>query len=463
MPLERNLKMKNNFFIDLIEDIEKQLSDWKFYEVVKGRGVVYTVYLIYLKYLSDISGKCLFEDLINEYRRTGKFYDALIESIIIKRMEERNNLDSKIFKHLGTLQLKSMPKDFEKIILEISNIDFTKERTVEAVVDALIYSCRIMYTNSEKEYMTQDDMQLVNCVTELLNVEDDISIYDCTCGVGTFIAAMASPKVIIYGQERDADRAVIAYMICDMLEAGEINIEIGDVLQEPMTKNFKIDKVDRTICCLAEANRLIDSQKMQNFNNGEELLFGNSNINSGSWIYARHMLQKLDEKGIGILIAPCSALSREGSTREDRERIMARNSIKAVIQLPANVSRRLVNFCIVILEKGGDNQRPREIQMIDLTTEEGERYFEDSRMLNQAVIKKQEIDKVSKIVRYSEIVKHDYNLTPSIYLRDISRLILETTATTESMISQCEALARQNRESEIEFYDKIQRYYDTYR
>ena len=84
-------------------------------------------------------------------------------------------------------------------------------------------------------------------------------------------------------------------------------------------------------------------------------------------------------------------------------------------------------------------------------------------MLNQAVIKKQEIDKVSKIVRYSEIVKHDYNLTPSIYLRDISRLILETTATTESMISQCEALVRQNRESEIEFYDKIQRYYDTYR
>lgn len=101
--------------------------------------------------------------------------------------------------------------------------------------------------------------------------------------------------------------------------------------------------------------------------------------------------------------------------------------------------------------------------MIDLTTKEGERYFEDSKMLNQAVIKKQEIDKVSKIVRYSEIVKHDYNLTPSIYLRDISRLILETTATTESMISQCEALVRQNRESEIEFYDKIQRYYDTYR
>ena len=113
--------MKNNFFVELIENIEKQLSDWKFYEVVKGRGVVYAGYLIYLKYLSDISGKCLFEDLINEYRRTGKFYDALIERLLIKRMEERNNLDSKIFKHLETLQMESMPKDFEKIQFEDEN------------------------------------------------------------------------------------------------------------------------------------------------------------------------------------------------------------------------------------------------------------------------------------------------------------------------------------------------------
>lgn len=453
--------MRNNYYIELIKHIENEISDWKYYKIVKNKSSIITTYLIYLKFLSDKLNENLFGNLIEQYDNSDEFNNEIIARLLHTKKEHNSGLNNTVYEYLKGIQLHLMPRDFIQIINEIQYIDFTNDAIVEDVADALIHCFGNLFSDSVREAMSQDDMQLVTCATELLNVETNMSIYDCSCGVGVFLAIATNTESVLYGQEIDIDKAVVAYMICEMKGAKNVNIEVGDVLQNPMTEKFGIIKVDRAICFPVSSDRLANSQKIHQSNNSGELLFGDSNLDSGSWIYARHIIQKLDENGIGVLIAPCSALSREGNTKDDRCRLICRNSINTVIQLPAGMFNTVANLCIIILEKGAENQKQKEIQMIDLSSKEGERYFYDSKCLNQIVISNQEIDGVSRMVGAAEIDKHDFNLTPSLYLRDMGELIM-IRERTENMFTQCEELLKQYHESEEKLYNVIQRYYCTY-
>ena len=40
-------------FISIIKDMESKLSNWTYYNAIRGRSHVAVVYLLFLKYLSD--------------------------------------------------------------------------------------------------------------------------------------------------------------------------------------------------------------------------------------------------------------------------------------------------------------------------------------------------------------------------------------------------------------------------
>lgn len=137
-----------------------------------------------------------------------------------------------------------------------------------------------------------------------------------------------------YGQEEDVEKAVIAYALTRMAGAERSTIEVGDVLQNPMTVHYPLKKFDRIISAPQQGNKNINAQKLFGSDYRSEFLYSDSLSDSGAWIYTRHIIEKLTNDGKGVLVAPCSLLSREGNTRDDRIRITKRGSVEAVIQLP---------------------------------------------------------------------------------------------------------------------------------
>ncbi|MDD3183775.1 MAG: N-6 DNA methylase [Anaerostipes sp.] len=462
--------MKNTDYLSTITKIEKELADWKYFDAIRDRSIVTTIYLIYLKYLSDIHHEIVFERLIKTYKNEGIFDVGVINKLLEIRLTEIDCSDDIAVKYLKDIDFTKMPYEFVKVLEDINNLDFIDETVVSKLVCALILRFSSLYgLHTFREDVSQNDMNLVLCATDLLNVDNNMCIYDCACGTGTLLAMAGATGSVLYGQEEDVERAVVAYILCKMAGAREVHIDVGDVLQKTMSVKYAIDKVDRIISAPPLTDKYVNQQKLHSSDIQSEFLYGDSIPDSGLWIYARHMIQKLKESGTGVMIAPCSLLSREGNTKDDRYRIVRRNSIKAVIQLPTWSSTRAVRLCIIILEKGEESKLFTKIQMIDLSSNKGEKYFLDksrsngvkildSKKLTHFINENIELDGISGLVEIEEIEKHDYNLTPGIYLREITDMIKQRERTVD-MLEQQKELLNQYHQSEKELNDAVLNYY----
>lgn len=462
--------MKKIDYVSLLLKIEHDLAGWKYYDSIRSKSIVSTVYLVYLKYLSDLSNEDTFGQLISNYENTEVFEKDIISKLWQKQLTENDCSDNVAYKYSQDINFEMMPREFIGVLNEINQIDFKDDNVAGEVVIALVSRFSSLYgSHTFKDDISQNDMSLVICAADLLNADDNMSIYDCACGTGTLLAMAGTTGSILYGQEEDIEKAIVAYILCKMAGAREVHIDVGDALQKPMTVKYDIKKVDRIISAPPLTDRYVNQQKLYSSDIRSEFLYSDSIPDSGSWIYARHMIQKLDEKGIGVMIAPCSSLSREGNTKEDRYRIINRNSIKAVIQLPTWTSTSAVRLCIIILKKGEETQACKMIQMIDLSSNKGEQYFLDkdkgknakyldSKKLSKFVNDVIEVDGISRLVGADEIEKQDFNLTPSIYLREITNMIKQKERTIDMLKLQNE-LINQYHQSEKDFNDAVLNYY----
>lgn len=196
-------------------------------------------------------------------------------------------------------------------------------------------------------------------------------------------------------------------------------------------------------------------------------------LESGAWIYARHIIEKLKADGKGILIAPISILSREGITRDDRTRLAERGSIEVIIQLPFGITASSIRLCIIILRKGQDAYRnDLNILLVDLSSSKEKDYFEldncnsnfkgiNYKELAIFISRKKEMDGISRIVSLKEMNSTEMNFTPAIYLRTISEMIQQRERITD-MIEIQKELMEQYHKTENELNIALWNYYEGY-
>ncbi len=295
---------------------------------------------------------------------------------------------------------------------------------------------------SAGEFYTPKEVGMV--MAKIMEPEPGMEVYDPCCGSGGLLIKcqivldeqmnMRSRKnyapLKIYGQEYIAMTWAMANMnmiIHDM----EGVIEIGDTFKNPKfrVKNG-LQTFDRVV-----ANPMwnqdwftekdYDADEFGRFPKGA----GFPGKSSADWGWAQHILASLNDKGRAAIVLDTGAVSRgSGSANASKEKqvrqwFVDNDLIEGVIYLPENLFYNTTAPGIILfLNRKKSATRKNKILLLNAIREfekgDPKNYITDEGIARIAEIFQgwHEKDKFSRIVNRAEIVKNDYNISPSRYI-----------------------------------------------
>lgn len=293
---------------------------------------------------------------------------------------------------------------------------------------------------SAGEFYTPTEVGMI--MARIMNPEPGMEIYDPCCGsAGLLIkcqlvleekVAQLGKKgaaLTLYGQEYVPETWAMANMnmiIHDM----EGEIEIGDTFRNPkFRKKGKLKKFQRVV-----ANPMWNQNWFteKDYNNDELDRFPKGAGYPGGkadWGWVQHILASLDDTGKAAVVLDTGAASRgSGSANKDKEKLVRRwfveqDLIEGVIYLPENLFYNTsAPGILLFLNKAKPTDRKGKFLLINASQvyEKGDpkNFITDEGIarISDTFINWREKDKFSQIVNKGDIVKHDYNISPSRYI-----------------------------------------------
>jgi type I restriction enzyme M protein len=295
---------------------------------------------------------------------------------------------------------------------------------------------------SAGEFYTPREVGMV--MARIMQPEPGMEIYDPCCGSGGLLIKcqivldeqmdLRSRKnyapLKIYGQENLPDVWAMANMnmiIHDM----EGVIEIGDTFKNP---KFRVKNGLQTFDRMV-ANPMwnqdwftekdYDADEFGRFPKGA----GFPGKSSADWGWAQHILASLNDKGRAAIVLDTGAASRgSGSANTTKEKqvrqwFVDNDLIEGVIYLPENLFYNTTAPGIILfLNRKKPTARKNRIFLLNASREfekgDPKNYITDDGIARIAETFKEwrEVEKLSRIVSKEEIVKNDYNISPSRYI-----------------------------------------------
>ncbi|MBP7055678.1 MAG: SAM-dependent DNA methyltransferase [Candidatus Omnitrophica bacterium] len=290
---------------------------------------------------------------------------------------------------------------------------------------------------SAGEFYTPREVGMIMAM--IMNPEPGMEIYDPCCGsAGLLIKCelvldekMKSKKyspLKLYGQESIPTTWAMANMnmvIHDM----EGEIEIGNTMLDP---KFRVgNKLRRFDVVVANPMWNQDVFTEKDYENDELERFG-AGIppkSSADWGWAQHILAHLTDSGRAAIVLDTGAVSRgsgnAGSNKEKdiRKWFIDQDLVEGVLFLPDNLFYNTTAPGIVLfLNKHKPSNRKDKLFLVNASLE-----FEkgspknfipeaNQKKIADAFLKWKEIEKFSKVVSKDEVIKNDYNISPSRYI-----------------------------------------------
>jgi type I restriction enzyme M protein len=275
-------------------------------------------------------------------------------------------------------------------------------------------------------------------IARLLRAEEGMEIYDPACGsAGLLIKAELTVKesvetvkrpLQLYGQELNHVTYAIAKMnmiIHDM--EGEIGI--GDTFRNPkFLSGSKLKTFD-----LVAANPMWNQDgydtDFYDADSFDRFKFGYAPASTADWGWVQHILASLNKNGRAVIVLDTGAVSRgsggKGSNRErdTRKQFVDRDLIEGVILLPENLFYNTTAPGILLcLNRAKPKERQGKIILVNASQE-----FEKGRPKNfipdgsitkvaSAFYEGQDVPNFLMTIGVSEVVRNDYNLSPSRYI-----------------------------------------------
>ena len=291
------------------------------------------------------------------------------------------------------------------------------------------------------EFYTPKEVGMV--MAYIMNADPGMEVYDPACGsAGLLIKCELALKekqekkgkkiytpLRLYGQEYTTTSWAMAKMnmiIHDM----EGDIELGDTFNNPKFKDATghgIKKFD-----LAVAN------PMWNQSGFNEELYTNDAYNrfpagnpgsKADWGWVQHIYSSLKDNGRAAIVLDTGAASRgSGNANTNKEKdarkwFVDNDVIEGVLYLPDNLFYNTTAPGIIIfLNKNKPTELKDKIFLINASNEfvkgDPKNYISDEQIQKIAEIyhAKKEIEKFSLFVGKDDIVKNDYNISPSRYI-----------------------------------------------
>ena len=294
---------------------------------------------------------------------------------------------------------------------------------------------------SAGEFYTPKDVGII--MAKIMQSEEGMEIYDPTCGsAGLLIKCEIEldekmkgegkkkySPLKLYGQEFIGNTWAMAKMnmvIHDM----EGDIEIGDTMINPKFRNSsRLRKFDRVV-----------ANPMWNQPGYGEDVYINDELdrfptgagfpgNKADWGWMQHISASLHDNGKAAVVLDTGAASRgSGNANTNKEKgvrkwFVENDLIEGVIYLPENLFYNTSAPGIVIfLNLNKSRKQKDKLFLINASKEfikgDPKNYIPDDGIerIAKTFNKWKEIEKFSRIVDKEEIVKNDYNISPSRYI-----------------------------------------------
>ncbi len=319
-------------------------------------------------------------------------------------------------------------------IFEKQEFNLSKNRADgdDLLGDAYEYLMKNFATESGKSkgqfYTPAEVSQIIAKVIGIKEATMSQTVYDPTCGSGSLLLRAAyetSNGISIFGQENDVATKALATM--NMWLHGYPTAEIwrGNTLTSPhWIEEGKLKTFDFVI-----ANPPFSTKSWSNGLNPKYDQFGRFQDfgdippeKNGDYAFLLHLIKSMKSSGKGAIILPLGVLFRGNSEGTIRMNIVERGYIKGIIGLPPNLFFGTgISACIIVMDKENAIHQ-RSIFMV--SAEEG--YAKDgnknrlrARDIHKIVDvfnKQTEIPKYSRLVKYEEIEKNNFNLNISLYI-----------------------------------------------
>ena len=429
----------------------------------------YVLIMLFYKYLSDLSKKQYekykerFGDdevRIQEKMKSDRFYlppktsfnymyrniekDEIGQeiNIALAKIEDHNkqklggiltSLDFNSENILGKLDqrnkmIRHLIQDFYKIDLSEANDDI--------IGNAYMYMIERFGSDAGKK---AGDFFTVKCVAKLLaelaEPKDGDRICDPACGSGGLlllageeVEKQGSKNYALYGQESTGTTYQLARMNMFLHGKDSARIEWGDTLNGPLlVENDKLMKFDLVI-----ANPPFSLKKWgaENAEGDKYNRFwrGIPPKDKGDFAFISHMVEVAKSKiGRVAVIVPHGVLFRGGAEGKIRQAMLEENIIDTVIGLPAGLFQTTgIPVAILIIdrsrEKGGKNENKKDVLFIEASKEfipakaQNSMSEENIAKIYKTYKNRKTVNKFSKVVKFDEIEKNDFNLNITRYV-----------------------------------------------
>lgn len=294
---------------------------------------------------------------------------------------------------------------------------------------------------SAGEFYTPKEVGLI--MAKIIDPEPGMTVYDPCCGSAGLLVKcefaleekmkLRSKKkyapLTLYGQEYIPQTWAMANMnmiIHDM----EGEIEIGDTFRNPkFREEGKLKTFDRVVANPMWNQTMFIDKDYESDTLGRFPKDAGFPGSKADWGWMQHILASLNDKGKAAVVFDTGAASRgSGNANTNKEKdvrkwFVENDLLEGVLYLPENLFYNTsAPGIILFLNKAKPSGRKNKLFLVNASKEfakgDPKNYMTDEGIekITTACLNWDEIEKFSRIVGKDEIVKNDYNISPSRYI-----------------------------------------------
>lgn len=329
-------------------------------------------------------------------------------------------------------KLESRNKMLRHLIHDFHKIDLTKVDG-DLIGESYMYLIEKFGADAGKkagEFFTVRGV--AQLLARLAQPKDGARICDPAMGSGGLLLMageeVGSKNYALYGQESTGSTFQLARMNMFLHNQDSARIEWGDTLNNPLlVENDRLMQFD---VCVANPPFSLKKWGAENAEADQYNRFhrGIPPKDKGDFAFITHMVETVKPKtGRVAVIVPHGVLFRGGAEGKIRQQLLEENLIEAVIGLPAGLFQTTgIPVAILILDRsrevGGVNEDKKDVLFIEASKEyvpgkaQNSLSDENASKIYDTYIKKEEIEKFSRLVKPEEIEENDYNLNITRYV-----------------------------------------------
>lgn len=277
--------------------------------------------------------------------------------------------------------------------------------------------------------------EVVRLIVDVLEPEEQMSIYDPTCGSGGMLLESVhhlqrngkkSSTLSLYGQEMNLNTWAICKMNLFLHDIEDADILRGDTLRNPkhlIGESKTLKTFDRVIANPPFSLKAWGQDVWKDGDVFNRDTFGCPPKSYGDLAFVQHMIASLNTNGRLGVVLPHGILFRGGAEGKIRKAILQQDLIEGIIGLPSNLFYGTgIPACIIVINKNKPEARKEKVIIVN-----GEKEFKEGKNQNTLTdvnIKRltdgfksfADEDLFARVVTLEDVASNDWNLNIARYV-----------------------------------------------